>query len=43
MNGAQITGNQSVANLGLDWNIQGTGDSEPSTHRPTRPKLAIAL
>jgi hypothetical protein len=26
MEGAQITGNQSVANLGLDWNIVGTGD-----------------
>ena len=26
MNGAQITANQSVANLGLDWNIVGTGD-----------------
>ena len=26
MDGAQITNNQSIANLGLDWNIVGTGD-----------------
>jgi len=26
MNGGQIANNQAVASLGLDWNIQGTGD-----------------